>query len=117
MEGKFLKGSNVMAALGYTDRASFWEFLRAEGVPPILLNSRRIILEELGSVVSAGVDLELIAVGEHVKSIEVRGAMRHQRAGAIIANHDANTALARQVTALRAGLTDAAPLHSALTHE
>lgn len=46
MDRRFLKGSDVMAALGYTNRAAFWEFVRAEGVPHIRLNARRIIFEE-----------------------------------------------------------------------
>ncbi len=46
MGRKFLKGADVMAALGYTNRAAFWEFVRAEGVPHIRLNARRIIFEE-----------------------------------------------------------------------
>lgn len=47
MDRRFLKSSAVMEALGYTNRAAFWEFVRAEGVPHIRLNARRIIFEEL----------------------------------------------------------------------
>jgi hypothetical protein len=43
---KFLKSSVVMEALGYTNRAAFWEFVRSAGVPHIRLNARRIIFEE-----------------------------------------------------------------------
>ena len=46
MERKFLKGSDVMASLGYTNRAAFGEFVRAEGAPHTRLNARRIIFEE-----------------------------------------------------------------------
>lgn len=43
---KFLKSSVVMEALGYTNRAAFWEFVRSAGIPHIRLNARRIIFEE-----------------------------------------------------------------------
>ncbi len=43
---KFLKSSVVMEALGYTNRAAFWDFVRSAGVPHIRLNARRIIFEE-----------------------------------------------------------------------
>lgn len=47
LQRKFLKSSVVMETLGYTNRAAFWEFVRAEGVPHIRLNARRIMFEEL----------------------------------------------------------------------
>ena len=42
----FLKSSDVMATLGYSNRSSFWEFVRRNGVPHIRLNQRKIIFEE-----------------------------------------------------------------------
>ena len=42
----YLKSSVVMEALGYTNRAAFWEFVRSAGVPHIRLNARRIIFDE-----------------------------------------------------------------------
>jgi predicted DNA-binding transcriptional regulator AlpA len=42
----YLKSSLVMAKLGYSNRSSFWEFVRRGGVPHIRLNSRRIMFEE-----------------------------------------------------------------------
>jgi hypothetical protein len=35
-----------MKALGYRNRAAFWEFVRSAGVPHIRLNARRIIFDE-----------------------------------------------------------------------
>lgn len=43
---RYLKSSAVMALLGYSNRASFWEFVRRDGVPHIRFNLRRIMFEE-----------------------------------------------------------------------
>jgi predicted DNA-binding transcriptional regulator AlpA len=43
---RYLKSTAVMTLLGYTSRASFWEFVRRSGVPHIRLNARRIMFEE-----------------------------------------------------------------------
>jgi len=43
---RFLKSSAVMAALGYRNRCSFWEFVRRQGVPHVRLNARRILFDE-----------------------------------------------------------------------
>ena len=46
MRRSFLKSTDVMATLGYSNRSSFWEFVRRNGVPHIRLNQRKIIFEE-----------------------------------------------------------------------
>ena len=38
-----LKSAEVMAYLGYSNRSSFWQFIKSEGVPYIRMNSRRIM--------------------------------------------------------------------------
>lgn len=38
-----LDPSYVMCALGYKDRASFYQTVRKEGIPYITINSRRIV--------------------------------------------------------------------------
>jgi predicted DNA-binding transcriptional regulator AlpA len=43
--GRFLKPTEVMQALGYSDRTSFWQFVARNGVPHIRLNQRRILFE------------------------------------------------------------------------
>lgn len=43
---RFLKAREVMALLGYTDRASFWLAVKASGLPFIRLSPRRTVFEE-----------------------------------------------------------------------
>lgn len=43
---KLVKSSAVMDALGYTNRAAFWDFVKRSGVPHIRLNARRIMFDE-----------------------------------------------------------------------
>lgn len=40
-----VKSDVIMAFFGYTNRSSFWEFIRSKGVPHIRLTARRIMFD------------------------------------------------------------------------
>jgi hypothetical protein len=40
-----IKSSVVMAFFGYTNRASFWHFVKTKGVPCVTLNAQRIMFD------------------------------------------------------------------------
>lgn len=40
---RFLSSAQVMRLLGYSDRASFWQFCRTEGCPHTRISRRRIL--------------------------------------------------------------------------
>lgn len=44
-ENNLVKSELVMSFFGYSNRASFWKFIRAKGVPHIVLNKRRIMFD------------------------------------------------------------------------
>jgi len=45
-QNNLIPSSVVMAFFGYTNRSSFWGFVRTKGVPHIRLNQRRIMFHE-----------------------------------------------------------------------
>jgi predicted DNA-binding transcriptional regulator AlpA len=43
---RFLSANQLMAVLGYADRAAFWAAVRAAGIPHVRINARRILFDE-----------------------------------------------------------------------
>lgn len=46
LDRKYLPGPQVMKLLGYSNPAAFYSFVRAERLPFVTLNRRRIVFEE-----------------------------------------------------------------------
>jgi predicted DNA-binding transcriptional regulator AlpA len=55
---RFLKASEVMPLLGYSDLSAFWVAVKNSGIPYIRINKRRCLFEE--SAVRAWLDARTI---------------------------------------------------------
>lgn len=42
---RLLSGTEVMIRFGYTNRSSFWQFIKSSGVPHIRFNQRKIMFD------------------------------------------------------------------------
>lgn len=68
VEGQFMKPAEVMKLFGYTNRASFWQFVRRAGVPFVSFGLRTKRFE--ASALRAYIDTKAVGNGRRRGHVE-----------------------------------------------